>query len=118
MTLWQIPPNCNNAPKQQWLVEWLQAWIAGEPPLGSKPIVFTLNGQTGSLTELDLSKLLHEIKVHSVLTHGREGSIRAQVWLNEASGRKKFELMIFAKFTLNRLTEMRELHILYVEAVE
>lgn len=111
MAVWTIPESCNNAPKQQWMIEWLQAWVCGEP--SEEPPIVTINGRSCGLSELDLSSL-QKVVIHSVITHGREGSIRAQAMIDEASGSKRLELMLFVKFTLGRQTSMKELHVLYV----
>jgi|GEM_PF-6284769 len=109
MTTWEIPKSCDNAPKQQWLVQWLQSWASGEPP--TEPALFTFNGKVGSVSELDLS-VFHKLHIHSVLTHGREGAIRAHAWRAEDNEDKQIELMLFAKFTLGKAPVMKELHVL------
>lgn len=109
MTTWQIPQGCDNAPKQQWLIQWLQSWVSGEPP--TEPSLFTANGQVSSVTELDLS-VLHKVHILSIVTHGREGAIRALAWRDEANGGSQVELMLFAKFTLGKTPVMKELHVL------
>lgn len=112
MIQWQLPINCGNAPKQQWLLEWLQAWGNQQSmeEYFTEDTILLINGATTSISSYDMPPL-DSVHIQTVLTHGREGAVRGTA----KSEQKEYAFSIFSRFTLSKSAKLVEVHVLYAQ---
>ncbi|HZK23104.1 MAG TPA: hypothetical protein VFC62_03260 [Atopostipes sp.] len=79
---WHIHETCGNSPKNQMLIDWIQAFFDQNKPLLfiDESSVFIFNDEIQPFASIDPPTNLEKIQIKKAITHGKVGRSWVKRW--------------------------------------
>lgn len=106
MLKWQIYDSCGNSPKNQMLIDWVQAFIEQKRPhlFIDEESLFIYNEESEPLSTVNPPEDIEEIVLEKAITHGRVGAILGKAVANQQT----YPFSLFFEFSLGKQPKIKE----------
>lgn len=105
---WHISDTCGNSPKNQMLIDWIQAFFTEKKlqPFIDEASSLIYNGKTQPLLSVTVPTCIEEIFLEKAITHGRIGAVLGKAMVNHHT----YPFALFFEFSLGKQPNIIEVN--------